>query len=191
MEIGARIEEAGRRIKSAVFGKPLPLQQPPEDVVLPKPLPNELQSGRNLRFPNSPWRHLRPDVKEGPLKNAIGGNGGESLFNAFLDGVVSKEDYLTVDYLAQGNNRRKLRDITDLFYLGPSNPIFDPKGKDPRPSHVFYSPTNNTVFKTGAILTWTKFPSARVLPEKGKTAIDNFFKLKRRPIPEKTEKPSQ
>lgn len=144
-----------------------------KDTITKKSPSKEVPQG-NIRFPLSPWQHLRPDVKEGPLSRAIGGKGVESLFNAVSDGVVTEGDVLHVTY--SGKDKNGSTQGRDLYYVCPSQPLFDPKGKDPAPRHILYSPSaGKMVLVTGGQLTgWTKFGADQTLPEEVRTAINNY-----------------
>lgn len=153
------IADVVRRIKGTIT-KESPAQELPQ---------------KNIRFPLSPWQYLRPDVKTGPLKDAIGGSGGESLFNAFADGAVATGDKLYLTYLVQNPQGQNTSVSHDVYYIEPQEPLFDKKGKDPhRPRHLFYFLRERKIQGMSSILTWTKFISNEEAPENVQKAIEDY-----------------
>ncbi len=150
-----------------------------ETIPLKSTLPEDLnKTGKNLRFPTSPWYRLRPDITEGPLKDAIGGDGPQSLFNAHSDGVVIQGDNIQVVAIKQTPEGGSPGEAQDYYYVEPSEPLFDPKGKDNLPRHVLYSKSKDTVETTGRIVRWTRLVSRKAsdpLPRRVEEGIQRYL----------------
>ncbi|MBI2031979.1 MAG: hypothetical protein HYT08_05190 [Candidatus Levybacteria bacterium] len=143
MELG----DIPKQLKKAL-GRPQP--------ALPK------QSGLDIPFPRSPVEHLRPDLKNGPLKDSIAGNGTKSLSNAVAQGLIKQGDKIHVISKPDSGD--------DLVYLGPS------QNNNPNnpPSHSFYWLKERQPVAVNNITRWMRLGQESELPDHAKQAIEKF-----------------